>query len=195
MRYFFSTLLLLCCVGFATAQSCQSAPSVISDLNSEINKVLKDKGCSPASFPNCLANPATYTHLTSKMVQYWNQRSSAWSTIGPRRLDFGSWEEGRIVSTGGRMYLSCVPSNKNSMTVNINELDGKGKTSYVICKIDKNGNYTKLHTGWFNEINSQQSNKSETRSHQLNNVNGYIISIHFDGKSVGNTFQYKVRVQ
>jgi len=49
------------------------------------------------------------------------------------------------------------------MVVDIKELAGKGKTSYVICKVDKNGRYTKLKTGWFNEINSQKSNKRETQ--------------------------------
>jgi hypothetical protein len=129
------------------------------------------------------------------MVKFWNRKSSSWATIGPRRLNFGKWEQGRIVSSGGRMYISSVPSNKSKLTVSIRELDGKGKTSYVICKVNRNGTYTKLKTGWFNEVNSQKSNKRETRSHTLSGVKGHLISIHFDGKSVGNTFQYKVKVE
>lgn len=195
MRLFISFLFLLLFCASVSAQSCKSAPSVVSDLNKQISKVLKTKGCNPSNFPNCLANPGTYAYLTSQMVKYWNGRSSNWATIGPRRLNFGSYENGRIVSTGGRMYVSCVPSSKSSMVVDIKELDGKGKTSYVICKVDKNGKYTKLKTGWFNEINSQKSNKRETRQHTLKGIKGHLISIHFDGKSVGNTFQYKVRVK
>lgn len=195
MRLLISTFFLVLFCASISAQSCKSAPSVVSDLNRQITKALKIKGCSADDFPTCLANPTTYTYLTSEMVKYWNSRSNNWASIGPRRLNFGNYENGRIVSTGGRMYISCVPSNKSSMVVDIKELDGKGKTSYVICKVDKNGRYTKLKTGWFNEISSQKSNKRETHQHTLKGVKGHIISVHFDGKSVGNTFQYKVRVK
>ncbi|TXF89992.1 hypothetical protein FUA23_08550 [Neolewinella aurantiaca] len=195
MRLFTSFLFLFAFCASVSAQSCKSAPSVVSDLNRQISKILKTRGCAPSNFPTCLTNPTTYLHLTKEMVKYWNGRSSNWATIGPRRLDFGNYENGRIVSTGGRMYISCVPANKSTMTVDIKELDGKGKTSYVICKVDKDGRYTKLKTGWFNEVNSQKSNKRESRQHTLKGVKGHIISIHFDGKSAGNTFQYKVRVK
>ncbi len=195
MRFLISSLFLLLFCASVSAQSCKSAPSVVSDLNRQISKVLKTKGCNAANFPSCLSNPTTYLHLTKEMVKFWNGKRTSWATIGPRRLNFGNYENGRLVSTGGRMYISCVPSDKSSMVVDIKELDGKGKTSYVICKVDKNGNYTKLKTGWFNEINSQKSNKRETRQHTLRGVKGHLISIHFDGKSVGNTFQYKVRVK
>ncbi|MEM1358495.1 MAG: hypothetical protein AAGF89_09860, partial [Bacteroidota bacterium] len=158
-------------------------------------RVLSVQGCKPSNFPQCLSNPTTYLDLTEKMVKFWNKRSNSWATIGPRRLNFGTYENGRIVSSGGRMYVSCAPFNKRVLTIDIKELDGKGKTSYVICKVDRKGNYTKLVTGWFNEVNSQKSNKKETRSHTIKGALGHLISIHFDGKSVGNTFQYKVRVK
>lgn len=195
MKFFLSALLLFFCFGLGHTQSCKSAPSVVSDLNREISRVLKVKGCNPNNFPQCLSNPSTYLYLTDQMVKFWNRKSSSWATIGPRRLNFGKWEQGRVVSSGGRMYISSVPSNKSKLTVNIRELDGKGKTSYVICKVNRDGSYTKLKTGWFNEVNSQKSNKRETRSHTISAVKGHLISIHFDGKSVGNTFQYKVKVE
>lgn len=198
MRLLLSAFLFLFFLGPIMAQSCKSAPSVVSDLNGKITNVLKAQGCAlsnPRNFNKCMADPGMYAKLKSEMNRYFNSRSGSWSSIGPRRLDFGTYHEGRIVSTGGRMYISPVPSNKNSVTIDIKELDGKGKVSYVVCKVDRNGNYTKLKTGWINEINSQKSNKQETRRHTLTGVNGYLISVHFDGKSVGNTFQYKVRVQ
>ena len=93
------------------------------------------------------------------------------------------------------MYISCVPSNKKTLTVDIQELDGKGKASFVVCKVDRRGNYTKLRTGWFNDTSDRKKKKDEKRSFTISGVQGHIISIHFDGKSVGNTFQYKVRVR
>ncbi|WP_026231848.1 hypothetical protein [Neolewinella persica] len=198
MRHLISSFLFFFCLGTMTAQSCKSAPSIVSDLNGKIASVLTAQGCtisSPGSFNKCMNNAAMYGTLKTEMNSYYNSRSRSWATIGPRRLDFGSYDEGTIVSTGGRMYISAVPSNKNTLTIDIKELDGKGKVSYVVCKVDRNGRYTNLKTGWINEINSQKSNKRETRSHTLTNVQGYLITVHFDGKSVGNTFQYKVRVQ
>ena len=198
MRLLLSSLCFLFCLGTMSAQSCKSAPSVVADLNGKITKVLKAQGCAlsnPRNFNKCMMNAAMYGTLKTEMNSYFNSRSRSWAKIGPRRLDFGKYNEGRIVSTGGRMYISAVPSNKTSLTIDIKELDGKGKVSYVVCKVDRNGRYTKLKTGWINEINSQKSNKRETRRHTLTNVQGYLITVHVDGKSVGNTFQYKVRVQ
>lgn len=204
MRILFSTLLLLCCFGIAAAQSCQSAPSVISDLNKEIANKLIKLGCGISAvysggdaqtFNNCISDVTKYRKLTEQMVTFWNGRRNSWSTIGPRRLNFGQYEHGRLVSTGGRMYISCVPSNKNTMTVDISELDGKGKTSFVVCKVDRRGNYTPLRTGWFNDSSDRKNKKDEKRSFTIKGVKGHIISIHFDGKSVGNTFQYKVRAR
>ncbi|MEM9928861.1 MAG: hypothetical protein AAF840_03490 [Bacteroidota bacterium] len=198
MRILFTSLLLFIGLGIASAQSCKSAPSVVSDLNRKIANVLKAQGCALTNtntFNQCMNDPGLYSRLKSQLFPYFNSRRNNWSSIGPRRLDFGTYHEGRIVSTGGRMYISAVPSNKNSMVIDIKELDGKGKTSYVVCKVDRKGRYTKLKTGWINEVNSQKSNKRETRRHTLTGVKGYIISVHFDGKSVGNSFKYKVRVQ
>lgn len=204
MRILFSTLALLFCCGLATAQSCQSAPSVISDLNKEISKKLIKLGCAISAtyqgsdtqnYNNCISDVTKYQKLTEQMVTYWNGRKNSWSTIGPRRLNFGQYEHGRLVSTGGRMYISCVPSNKNTMTVDISELDGKGKTSFVVCKVDRRGNYTQLRNGWFNDSSDRKKKTNEKRSFTISGVQGHLISIHFDGKSVGNTFQYKVRVR
>lgn len=204
MRTLLLYILLLCCGGLATAQSCQSAPSVISDLNEEIAKKLIKIGCGISTaysggdaktFNACISDINKYRKLTDQMVAYWNGRKSSWSTIGPRRLDFGKYEHGRLVSTGGRMYISCVPSNKSTLTVDISELDGKGKASFVVCKVDRRGNYTQLRRGWFNDSSDRKKKKDEKRSFKISGVKAHIISIHFDGKSVGNTFQYKVRVR
>lgn len=204
MRFLLSSVLFLALSALATAQSCQSAPSVISDLNREISKKLINLGCAISAtyqggdtqtFNKCVTDATKYQKLVQHMVTYWNGRKDKWSTIGPRRLNFGQYEHGRLVSTGGRMYISCVPSNKNTMTVDISELDGKGKASFVVCKVDRRGNYTPLRTGWFNDTSDRKKNKREKRSFTIRGVQGHIISIHFDGKSVGNTLQYKVRVR
>ena len=186
-------------LGFSSnlqAQGCKSATSVVSDIFNNYGKILATLGCSLTNQTSCLGDAKKYAQMTSDMVAYWNKRSktSSWATIGPRRLDFAKDHVGKIVSTGGRMFISPIPSNKSTLNVSISELDGKGKTSVVICKVDKNGNYFPLATKWFNDTSDRKSLKNEKRNFTINNVKGFLISVHFDGKSVGNTFQYKLKV-
>ncbi|PHN03723.1 hypothetical protein [Flavilitoribacter nigricans] len=179
------------------AQGCKSATSVVSDIFNNYGKILATLGCTLANQAGCLDNAQKYAQMTSDMVAYWNKRSktTSWATIGPRRLDFNQDHIGKIVSTGGRMFISPIPSNKNELTVSIDELDGKGKTSVVICKVDKNNNYFPLATKWFNDTSERKKKHDEKRNFTIKGVKGYLISIHFDGKSVGNTFQYKLKVK
>lgn len=198
MRTFFFTLLLVFTASAAQAQGCSSATKVFSDLNKKLVAVTKKYGCAATGkvyAGACLTAVSTYDKMSKEMVSYWNGHSRNWSTIGPRRIDFNKWQQGRIVSTGGRMFISAVPANKNTMTVDIKEIDGKGKTSYAVCKVDRYGNTVNLKTGWFNKEKKGKDNKRQSRSFTISGVKGYLVTIHFDGKSVGNTFQYQVRVK
>lgn len=179
------------------AQGCKSATVIVKDIFNNYGKILATVGCTLANQTACLDNAQKYAEMTTKMIAEWNKKSktTSWATIGPRRLDFKKDHIGKIVSTGGRMFISPIPSNKNQLTVSINELDGKGKTSVVICKVDKNNNYFPLATKWFNDTSDRKSKKNEKRNFTISGVKGYLISIHFDGKSVGNTFQYKLKVE
>ena len=193
----FSCLFFLSLTGLR-AQGCKSATAVFSDLNAKLTGLMKKHGCElsgPSYADACLDAVSKYDKISREMVSYWNKNARSWSTIGPRRLDFGEWNQGRIVSTGGRMFISTMPARKNTMTVDIKEIDGKGKVSYAICKVDRHGNCITLKTGFFNENSKAKSNKRQSRSITLNNVKGRLLTIHFDGKSVGNTFQYQVKMR
>lgn len=178
------------------AQGCKSATNVVSDIFNNYGKVLATVGCTLANQTGCLGDAKKYAKMTSDMIAYWNKQSktTSWATIGPRMLQFNKDHIGKIVSTGGRMFISPIPSNKNQLTVSINELDGKGKTSVVICKVDKNNNYFPLATKWFNDTSDRKKKDDEKRNFTISGVKGYLISVHFDGKSVGNTMQYKLKV-
>lgn len=195
---FLSALFLMATSGLdpVQAQGCKSATSIVADIFNNYGKILATLGCSLTSQTNCLDDAKKYSQMTKDMVAYWNSKSNttSWATIGPRRLDFNEDHIGKIVSTGGRMFISPIPSNKDQLTVSIEELDGKGKTSVVICKVDQNGNYFPLATKWFNDDDDRKDKDDEKRNFTISGVKGYLISLHFDGKSVGNTFQYKLKV-
>ena len=198
MRTFLFTLLFAAFSGLVSAQGCASAPAVISSLNKKLVSLMQDQGCrltGPTYASQCLTSLSKYDKISQEMVKHWNGNQRNWSNIGPRRLDFGKTSQGRLVSTGGRMFISSMPAKKNEMTVTLNEIDGKGKTSFAVCKVDRYGNYIKLRTGWFNDSGKRKSNKREKRSFTIKGVKGHLISVHLDGKSVGNTFQYQLKVR
>src|SRR3978361_2096932 len=79
------------------------------------------------------------------MITFFNAvANNKWATLGPRRLEYGTNQQGTLVSTGGRLFISPAPLDKNSVTIRIKKLDGKAEASVVICKIDYSGNVTKL---------------------------------------------------
>lgn len=179
------------------AQGCKSATAVVTDIYNNYGKVLKKFGCSLTKQNSCLDNVNKYEKIVKEQIAYWNKRSktTAWATIGPRSMKFGDNYKGTLIGTGGRMFISVAPSNKSSLTVSIDELDGKGKTSVVICKVDKNGTYWPLATKWFNDTKARKKDKREKRKFTIKGVKGHLISVHFDGKSVANKFQYKLNIR
>ncbi|MDF1697263.1 MAG: hypothetical protein P1U56_15575 [Saprospiraceae bacterium] len=183
-----------------SSQSCGSASSVISDIWDAVDDKAVVVGCSVGAvlpgigYATCLAS--SMASFTSKMVTFWNGKvNNSWAMIGPRILEPKKKYKGTLVGTGGRIFITPYPFEKSSGTVTINELGGKGKTSVVVCKVDKNGNSTKLTTKWFNDTPDRKDKVDEKRSFSISGVKGYILTIHFDGKSVGNTFKYDVKLK
>ena len=174
-----------------TGASCGSAAKVSSDIFKELDKLLKTSICK--SFVACSA-AAEVAKLSSQLVSFWNQAANnSWATIGPRRLDANTFLTGRLVSTGGRLFVAPTPARSDSITVTIDELDGKGKTGVAICLTSKSGNTRKVKEMNFNLDNDAKKNEHEKRTFTVTGAAGSILSVHLDGKSVGNTFQYKLR--
>lgn len=196
MRILILSLLFCLSIG-AQAQNCKSIPSIVSDLNGEIDRVMNTLGGSIVASAPILDDVAKYRTLTTKMISFWNKKSGSrgWSTIGPRRLEFGKAETGKIVSTAGRMYLSAAPANKRVLNVTITELDGKGKTAYTVCRINYRGEYVHIKTGYFNQTSAAKKNGKEKHTFEVKRMKGCLLSVNFDGKSVGNTFQYRVKAE
>lgn len=184
-----SALVVMGTGGQAWAQSCDSAAKVTSDIWDEVDTFVKIYPC--VTVVDCVVKKGSL--LTDKLTSFWNAAAgNSWARIGPRKLPFGSTLEGTLVGTGGRMYIS-FPASETPITVTITETDGKGKASVVICKVDEKNRRTKVATRWFNDTSARKKETREKRSVTVKGVKGEIITVHLDGKSVGNTFGYKIK--
>lgn len=173
----------------AAAQSCNSAAQVTADLWN-IWDDFYDDICSRNEW-NCLI--AHEQQIKDNTIQQWNQLvGSSWATIGPRRLDFNRNHTGTIVGTAGRMFVS-LQSFSTPVTITIDETGGRGKTSVVVCRVDSQNRRTQIATRWFNDTNARKNKSDERRTVRVDNAQGRIVTVHFDGKSVGNSFSYRIR--
>lgn len=193
-------MLLSLTVKQSYAQNCNSAASVAADIWGKVHNVAIQGGCAAAQaagyvdYASCFNTATKINDLTGKLVQFWNSKvNNSWATIGPRRLNLNQNLTGTIVSTGGRKFVSFPILNKNSVRITIDETGGKGKTSVTVCKINKNNQKTNVGTKWFNDTSQKKKKTNEKRTFTVNGAKNQIITVHMDGKSVGNTFKYKLR--
>jgi hypothetical protein len=164
---------------------------VVGDVYKQLDKVLKSAGCK--ALPQC-ATVAKINSVISNMVKFWNWAAkNSWAKIGPRRLVFNSALTGRVVSTTGRLFVSAYPSLKDSVKVTIQETDGKGKTGVAVCKTSPKGNVTRVVNWGFNPNDKAKKNKRERKEIVITGAKNHVISVHLDGKSVGNTMSYTLR--
>jgi len=135
------------------------------------------------------------SNITQKI---WNKGnpglSSTAQKVGPRSITFRSPERGRIAGTGGQLFVTPNPLNTDKVTIRIKELDGKGQTRVVICKVNKRNRSTQVAERVFNDTTKRKNIKDEKRTIEVTGVNGHLLKINFDGKSATNTFQYEVQM-
>jgi len=114
------------------------------------------------------------------MIRFWNLKEKhAWAKIGPRKIEVGKSEKGRIVSTGSRLFITSSPLNVDKITIEIQETDGKGKTHVMICKVN-NRNKAKMVKEWvFNDTFMKKDNTWEKRTLTVTGVRGHLIKINF----------------
>ncbi len=181
----------------AHAGSCNSAAKITSDLWKENDVVVKKLGCavviaaSEGAVPMnaCLDAADKFAKMTTDMIKAWNDASkNSWAKIGPRRLDFGESQQGRLVSTGGRMFVSPVPANKNTLEITLEKLDGKSKTEVTVCSND----HGKDRKEWTFEVPSGKDSIGRKWTKTIKNAKGRIYTVHLDGKSLSDTMQYKL---
>jgi hypothetical protein len=117
-------------------------------------------------------------------------------TIGPRLLRLDRWERGTIVSSAERLFVTAAPMFTDKPTLRIREIGGKGKVSVTVCayKLANGGKKKcrKLLDFLVNEDRGEKRDRGQSFNLRLSGVEDEWISVHLDGKSVANTFKYKL---
>lgn len=182
----------------AQAGGCESGTKITSDIWAEHDTELKALGCAVVTVasegavpPNvCLDAANKVAKVAEDMIKFWNSAAkNSWARIGPRRLSLGETLKGKLVSTGGRLFIGEKPISEDQVDLRIEKLDGKAKTEVTVCK-DYRGKQTKL---WSFTIENGNDNVGKVWKKTLSGMRGHILTVHFDAKSVANTMQYEIR--
>jgi hypothetical protein len=192
--------------------SCDSAISAIVNLWGEYGEIAKRLGCTAAGVAVGVATSNPQAALMTiqqcleradKIEDAIRTAESAFSevigrtsglTIGPRLLRLDTWESGTIVGTTERLFLTAAPMSRNSATFLLHEQGGKGKVSVTVCAFTADRDHRKLVDFVVNESEAEKDDKDQKFSIRLSGVEGRWISVHLDGKSVANTFKYKLKL-
>lgn len=105
---------------------------------------------------------------------------------GDRILFVGETQNGNLLAGANRGFQAGIPSDKDSMTVDLNKIDGGNGALVKICAVDASGNQTRIGT-----INFPENNTTGKKSATVAGIKGKIvrIDIHSFG-SVAKKFQY-----
>jgi len=188
----------------AYSGSCGSVASVTADIWEEAGDVALSIGCGVAvvaskgtvDFTQCYDSSKKASEFIKNMPGFWNTvADDSWAKIGPRQLTFNKNIKGTLFGTGGRVFVSPYPIGSDKVTITIDERDGKGKASVVVCKVDKKNNFTTIATKWFNDSRDRKKKKNEHRAIVVNGARDHVLTVHFDGKSVANKFAYTLRAE
>jgi hypothetical protein len=138
------------------------------------------------------ATAAKAIQFIEKGIKIWNDIAGdqSWAKIGPRRMDFGSWNTGTLIGPTERMFVSAIPA-VNPVTVDFHKLDHDGKVKVVVCKIPEKGGPKVVKS--FTVDNKTKVGK--VKSIDIDDAKGNIITVVLHGKSVAKKLQYKVRTK
>jgi hypothetical protein len=175
----------------AHATECGNVTQVTADIFNEADRLASKYGC--GSIPDC-DRVQKYANIVKDLIGFWNKMAgNSWAKIGPRKLEWGVKHTGDIIGTTGRKFVAVAPASHAKVEVTITETGGKGKTGVAICRTTKNGSVEKVKEFTFNDSSSQKNNKSEKLVFTVAKAEEKIITVHFDGKSVGNSFGYDLK--
>lgn len=166
----------------------------MADLNEEVSRLLSRSNCGSDDYPYCLQQANVYNSLAESMSLYWAKKYKNWAIIAPRSIFHGTQRKEILTNRSSQLFITPVPLPGNTAEITIKEISGRAKTRYVICKVDRNGNYTNLKSGWFNEVSSQRSTSGESRKHTLEGIAGHFINVFVENKEMGKQFEYGIRL-
>jgi len=185
----------------AKAGSCDSFASGTAKLWKQWDDVVKAAGCTVATvvsegtipFPKCLEEANKYDKAVQDMIKRWNESGHNGSgTVGPRLLDLGDVQKGKVVSTFGRVFVSPAPLLADEVDIKLTKTDGKGRAEVTVCAEDAQRNRKKV---WTFKIDNGKDNTGKSWSKTLKGLKNQILTVHIDGGSATNTLSYSLLVK
>jgi hypothetical protein len=181
--------------GEASAAPCgSSAATVAADTWHEFHDEAIAIGCAvgavlaTANFGACYSSLSYYADLAESLVAWWNDMAdNGWATIGPRELQWSGIMNGTLQLGTSRLFCAAAPSDRETVEISIEKLDGRAETDIEICKMQKNGGSVLTHSFTFE---NGQDNIGVTKTRTVTSAKDDIICVHLNNKSVTNSFQY-----
>ena len=146
MKYYLHILILLSSfmffssTSFAGDKRCETSASYFKKITKIIKKVCNYNKDLKAVCNGTLKKSVDLKKQEADIfIKVWNDiADNNWSKIGPRHFSLGSGDNGTIVSPGQRAWISRNTS-ENSVTISVDELDGKLEAKFHVCVFDSNG--------------------------------------------------------
>ncbi|MDC0673416.1 hypothetical protein [Nannocystis radixulma] len=180
----------------AEAACGSSAATVAADVWEEFHDEALMLGCAVgavlanADFDDCYGSVSFYSDIFTNMISWWNDMANnSWATIGPRQLQWTGVMNGTLQLGGGRVFCSAAPSDKETVDITIEKLDGRAETEVEICKMRKDGTSVTTHTFTFA---NGTDNIGAVKTRTVTSAKDDVICVHLDNKSATNSFQYSL---
>ena len=196
----------------SNAQNCKSPAQIVTNIWKKwgdtiiaVGCVVKSAAATGATAPvtggaslvatvtlsaTCIKNTAKYKEAAEKMVSLFNELAdNGPATLGPRRIEFGSPQEGVLIGPMDRTFVSVYPMDKDSVTFRVKKVEGESKVEVVICKIDAQGTVTNLAV--FETDDKDPDGKEYVRT--VTGVSNHLVQIRLNGKSAVKKFRYQFK--
>lgn len=160
----------------AHAGTCGSVTSVSSDIWQKFGS---------------LASSLPYVEKVDEMIKFWNANvGETWARFGPRKLSEDTELKGSVVGKGERVFIAPAPTNRDSITVDLEKIAGKAKTNITVCSVSESGRAVKI---W--EFTAAKGDYTKTWTKTINGVKDTIITVHLAGMSASKKFKYELELR
>ena len=169
--------------------SCTTAADVGSKVWNETPKIVKDAIAASGPYGSTAMKAAK---LIAEGIKIWNKlaKDDSWAKIGPRKLDFNSWHEGKLIGKTERLFVSGIPA-VNPVQLDFHKLDNEGEVRVVVCKVPKKGTGKPKVVKAFTV--KAGAKKGLVKSVKIEDAKGKVITVALHGKSFSKSLKYKVR--
>ncbi len=169
--------------------SCTTVANVGSKVWKHTPPVVKNAIASSGPFG---ATAMKALRLIDEGVKLWNKvaKDKSVAKIGPRRMDFGEWNNGKLIGSTERMFISGIPA-VNPVQIDFHKLGNDGEVKVVVCQVPEKGRAKAVKSF----VVPAGAKKGLVKSLKLNKAKGNVITIVLHGKSVTKSLKYKVRAK